>query len=225
MTSSLVADYDSDSIQSGNDDDDAQRAASAAVTQDTECAAVSTSNYFARHNDDDDDDDDGGGGAKGGDGSDEEKEVLNQSCTVQEERLPNPLSEGLGSGRGSADECSSSVFVTSFQRAAEAKQSILERHVRMTENTALHGGAENDNKSAKNKFKNKTNTVFQRGNHRKQCFSNMESRDEDDDKDHERLAMKRKNRSGINDSLVPPKRALGYLDRVRKQERPWTMKK
>ena len=43
----------------------------------------------------------------------------------------------------------------------------------------------------------------------------------DDDEDENR---KRKKRTGINDTLVPPKRSLQSLEKQRMEERPWTVK-
>ncbi|KAL8571531.1 hypothetical protein ACOMHN_056826 [Nucella lapillus] len=45
------------------------------------------------------------------------------------------------------------------------------------------------------------------------------------DDDNYMAAAKRKKRHGVTDSLQPPKRAMEDLGSLRKQERPWTMKK
>jgi len=46
--------------------------------------------------------------------------------------------------------------------------------------------------------------------------------DEDDD-DTLSMQKKRKHRSGVTDSLLPPKRAMKSLEQQRKDERPWTV--
>ena len=44
-----------------------------------------------------------------------------------------------------------------------------------------------------------------------------------DDDDSFNANKKRKHRSGVTDTLQPPKRAMKSLDQLRKQERPWTV--
>jgi len=52
---------------------------------------------------------------------------------------------------------------------------------------------------------------------------NFEPHDADDDSYN--AQKKRKHRSGVTDTLQPPKRAMQSLEQQRKQERPWTVTK
>jgi len=45
----------------------------------------------------------------------------------------------------------------------------------------------------------------------------------DEDEDAFGTQKKRKHRSGVTDSLLPPKRAMTSLEQQRKEERPWTV--
>lgn len=79
---------------------------------------------------------------KSGEDDSEDEETKTSSCAttsaeVVNNKLPNPFSTGSSVALPSPSflgvgQSSNSVFVTSFQRAEEAKQSILERHVKMT---------------------------------------------------------------------------------------------
>lgn len=51
----------------------------------------------------------------------------------------------------------------------------------------------------------------------------FEPNKDDDDDDSFNAQKKRKHRSGVTDTLQPPKRAMQSLEQQRKQERPWTV--
>ncbi|KAK6190228.1 hypothetical protein SNE40_002147 [Patella caerulea] len=147
------------------------------------------------------------------------------------EKLPNPL---LG------DVQTSSVFINPFKQAELDKQSVLEKHVQMTEKRNL------SNKKVCFKFKkgkcykgkgcrflHDIDTV------RGKVYNSSEDSstihipgaaiqrfiEEPVDDDNYLLNSKRKKRHGVSDHLIPPKKALLSLEEQRSQERPWTMKK
>lgn len=177
-----------------------------------------------------------------------------------ETRLPNPLATGEALPSPSfaasySDGFQNSVFLTSFQRAEEAKQSILERHVKMTNEVApdkkkkrqichnflkgmcRYGQKCRYNHDVDDKSGDMDDTAppvaFVRGpagprNPRQfNCVGSSGTRPQrdDDDEDGFDAMKKRQKRSGITNSLVPPKRALHLLEKDREQERPWTVKR
>lgn len=145
-----------------------------------------------------------------------------------------------------------SVFVTSFQRAEEAKQLILERHVKMTTPLKEETRPQQKKKSVCRSFQlgkcrygykcryghdltpdtnqvdsgtfSGATTDGNRFGYSVDFFDPLSrvNNPEDGDDDGVRVEQKRRTRSGVSDSLVPPKRALVALDRQRRTDRPWT---
>jgi hypothetical protein len=253
-SSSLVADYDSNS----SDENDEDEINSDATLHGNQLNAQVKSDYFAIATERDADSDD---------------DKLTHSAEIADETsvttLPNPLSDSrivLPSPNfaSTSDTGISSVFVTAYQRAEDAKQSILERHVKMTnmvkeepaagqrknKNVRVclnfqkgrcrfaqkcrfsHGqpvgketGAQNascDSLStlASSSSSVKWNVTQNLNHHEQRALSETLDVVDEDSFD---AAKKRTHRSGITDSLVPPKRAMTSLTQLRGQERPWTM--
>ncbi|WAR02640.1 hypothetical protein MAR_009198 [Mya arenaria] len=125
--SSLVADYssDSDSIETGG-----QTADKTNVQSVSEVPVQSSGQNYLISQDEDD-------------SSDSDVDKKEKSYNTPKEKLPNPLLEEklptpqLG---GSVEESrEGSVFNNKYDTAAKAKQSVLEKHVKMTEAQILTG--------------------------------------------------------------------------------------
>ncbi|KAL4223616.1 hypothetical protein ACF0H5_017085 [Mactra antiquata] len=129
---SLVADYGTDS-ESDSGDDARQRAEQ---VQSVDVQVVATKRNYLVTNEEDLTD------------SDDDNKRETQSSSSNHERLPNPLGEKLptpaiGSGSETnatkGTEGPGSVFANPFENAEMAKQSILEKHVKMTEAQLMTG--------------------------------------------------------------------------------------
>ncbi|XP_005109104.1 uncharacterized protein LOC101862453 [Aplysia californica] len=189
--------------------------------------------------------------------------ATSESNTVvkQEQKLPNPLTAELQKlpslNEAATSRIGTSVFVNPFEEAEQAKNQILEKHVRLTEaapkkpahqpvcwkfkkgkcflgkncrffhdrdNIALE---ENNAANAEPPSPN-SNTVENpnRPSYHSSAFRNAgrhQFQPEPVDDDNYMASMKRKRRYGVNDHLVPPKKAFESLQRQRIKERPWTM--
>ncbi|CAH1800403.1 unnamed protein product [Owenia fusiformis] len=185
---------------------------------------------------------------------DSDNDEPNKKCQNEKsetkERLPNPLalslpSPLLGDGIGSQ----AGVFKTKFQIAEEAKNSVLEQHVKMTVAETLkkkerkqicykfrkgqckfgkkckyfhdvpNAGNSNDNSGNQEETSAKIVQHFGVSN-----FPQGEDLPVEVDDDSYMGQAKKKKRVGIaQQSLVPPKRAMKNLSKIREQERPWTM--
>ena len=165
-------------------------------------------------------------------------------------RLPNPLS-GSTETADDDDERRTSVFTNYFHKAEEAKLAVLEHHVKLTTEQlkANDGQAKRKNKKnvcisfqrgrcrfgAKCRFAHSISSeAIETGNDLRTEVSVFTpkfgllpsahmplSMEPDEDED---VQKKRKHRSGVTDTLLPPKRAMQSLDLQRKEERPWTVK-
>jgi len=163
-------------------------------------------------------------------------------------RLPNPLS---GSIHEDDDERRTSVFTNYFHKAEEAKLAILEHHVKLTteqlkpnkERTKRHnkkGVCINFQKGrcrfgSKCRFAHSISSdetavgVTSEISNSAPKFGLLPSArvplsiEPDDDEDAFNVQKKRKHRSGVSDTLLPPKRAMKSLEQQRKEERPWTV--
>ncbi|XP_045173139.1 uncharacterized protein LOC123534781 [Mercenaria mercenaria] len=127
--SSLVADYGTDSDSDGNPETDSQET----KVQCEDLASSRTQNYLISNDNTD---------------SSENEEDEHAASETKKEKLPNPLTEklpapDLGSDSSSVNsklaEGPGSVFANPFETAEMAKQSILEKHVKMTEAQLLTG--------------------------------------------------------------------------------------
>lgn len=231
---------------------------------------------------------------------DDEKE---SRISETKEKLPNPLveklpapklSESLSSSHSKArSEGPGSVFANPFEKAEIAKQSILEKHVKMTEAQLLTGkkakickafkqgrcrfgknckyshdldsnlslrykqdDSESDTSSNLSESSERPrNPNYPRlppppkqqqgfmgtvgtlhsgpkhvSTHRDRAHyvqqqNYMKSADNENDDDKFNVGDKRKQRVGLSQSLVPPKKAMSALTKQRMEERPWTVKK
>ncbi|KAK3083694.1 hypothetical protein FSP39_001562, partial [Pinctada imbricata] len=185
------------------------------------------------------------------DGEDQGKD--NSSSIV--EKLPNPLMNRVshqeeGFIKSSDDKTAGSVFINPFKQAEKAKESVLEKHVKMVEKKFIKGKAGQVcfkfkrgkcpyGKSCKyshdlsselistqptkedQEGQGSTRNLFD-FHHPSMACQPLEPELEDDDS--YMAQAKKKKRSGINDTLKPPKRAFQTLERQRESERPWTMK-
>lgn len=197
--------------------------------------------------------------ADGSHSSEEENENKANTSSLSKEstKLPNPFSlENVqllpSPSFVGTNDSTNSVFVTSFQRAEEAKQLILERHVKMTTPLKEEKRPQQKKKSVCRSFQlgkcrygyrcryghditpdtnaadgctfsgatdsNHFGYSVDFGN---TCISDVNNPKDSDDDDF-RVEQKRRTRSGVSDTLIPPKRALVALDRQRQTDRPWT---
>ncbi|XP_050411220.1 uncharacterized protein LOC126825594 [Patella vulgata] len=163
-------------------------------------------------------------------GEDLDNSPESESNKKTTEKLPNPL---LG------DVQTSSVFINPFKQAELDKQSVLEKHVQMTEKRNL------SNKKVCFKFKKGKcykgkscrflhdidtvrGTVYNSSEDSSNHIPGAAMQrfiEEPVDDDNYLLNAKRKKRHGVSDHLIPPKKALLSLEEQRSKERPWTMKK
>ena len=187
--------------------------------------------------------------------SDEDSEVDKIVDSKTTERLPNPLAgttcaASLPSPLSSSscnESVRSSVFINPFKKAEQAKLSVLEQHVKLTDSERVERENRrnicNNFKKGRCRFGNKckyrhvidaVNTPkpqadtdsktpeAQHGYYGQHSYHGNIAEDEVDD-DSYFGQMKRKHRSGVRDNLVPPKKALRSLEDQRAKERPWTM--
>ncbi|XP_071093311.1 uncharacterized protein [Haliotis cracherodii] len=179
-------------------------------------------------------------------------------CASQDEkdRLPNPLEDKLPTpdigqqGR----ETVTSVFKNPFEQAELVKNSILEKHVRMTEKLPEKGTKQVCWKFKKGKCRMGKNCRYFHDqesvtglvvetkldenepqklghNHKQLYFGSVHKMQgkalepEPVDDDNYMAGKKRKSRVGMSNALVPPKKAMSSLERQRNSERPWTVNK
>ena len=169
-------------------------------------------------------------------------------CAVPQSRLPNPLSDWTPNTEDD-DERQTSVFTNYFHKAEEAKLAILEHHVKLTEQPK----ADDKQTKKRNRkgvcisfqrgrcrFGTKCRFAHSISSEANETGTDISSEvsasaskfgllpsalmplsvEAEDDED---MQKKRKQRSGVTDSLVPPKRAMKSLEQQRKHERPWTV--
>jgi len=167
-------------------------------------------------------------------------------------RLPNPLS---GSTPDDDEEQKTSVFTNYYHRAEEAKLAVLEHHVKLTSEqlkTNDKPSKRHDKKSICINFQQgrcRFGTKCRFAHSISSETAEMEvdvsadmkmslpkfgllpsaqmplSVEHEDDEDSYNVQKKRKHKSGVTDTLMPPKRAMKTLDQQRKEERPWTVTK
>lgn len=147
------------------------------------------------------------------DETDGEEEENDKKIDVEQEKLPLPdiLSEKPQQSRSESayvkmDDNSASAFFNPFKAKEDEKLAILERHVKLTER-------KDDTKGEKAKFRRSKNvqTVSMRRN-----FHGQNQRNDNDDEF--KTFQKRKRRVGVNDSLIPPKKALQAYEKQRRGE-------
>ena len=134
------------------------------------------------------------------------------------------------------------MFSTPFQRAEEEKQSVLEKHVKLSNNEIQSGkkvcynfkkgkcrlgskckyshGSPIINKATDKTVKNVTSYPTLGGGYQE---ANPQYGDFKGDDDSYMESKKRKKRAGLAGGLVPPKKAMKSLDKLRQEERPWTV--
>ena len=164
-------------------------------------------------------------------------------------KLPNPLS-GVTHNSEDDDDRQTSVFTNYFHKAEEAKLAVLEHHVKLTTEQIKTKNEQTKQKNrkaicisfqrgrcrfgAKCRFAhNAPAGVHQTGMDTSSEMSAPKfgllpsarmplTIEPEDDEDADKQ-KKRKHRSGVNDGLVPPKRAMKSLEQQRQHERPWTV--
>ena len=189
-----------------------------------------------------------------------------ESVSRTQEKLPNPLNKKTGKlpapllGQNLPSGAAGSVFVNPFQNAEKVKQSVLEKHVKMTNYVEEEETKEKRKKRAKDKRKICHRFISGNCRYGKKCrFSHdlgpsaeeLEAKEEaalksqnsakhanygnrswnetvtdesaQADDDSYMAQAKRKRRVGVNDHLVPPKKAMKSLEDQRAAERPWTV--
>ncbi|XP_028401004.1 uncharacterized protein LOC114524088 [Dendronephthya gigantea] len=149
--------------------------------------------------------------------TDGEEQGNDTKIDVAQEKLPLPdiLNENPQQKRSEfasvkMDDHSASVFFNPFKAKEDEKLAILERHVKLTER-------KDDTKGEKAKFRRSKNA------HKVPKRQNFHGQDQRNDNDDGFKAFqKRKRRVGVNDSLIPPKRALQAYEKQRRDEAPRT---
>lgn len=172
------------------------------------------------------------------------------SGDVEGQILPNPFTGNLPSPNLDSRPAGTShlVFSNPFKEEQTRRESILQQHVKMTE----HSKNSNSKKQVCWKFKRgkcrfSKNCKFSHDidNHiesplvknqgseipkqfSEQALQNNSASDQfemvtEDEDDY--LKGKRKKRTGMTDSLMPPKKAMVTLSKIQAQERPWTVKR
>lgn len=161
------------------------------------------------------------------------------------ERLPNPMLGGLPQPVFDTDNEKQllSVFTNPFEQAEQAKNTVLEKHVKMVERNIPKGRAgQVCFKYKKGKCPYGKNCRYSHDlsseliskppamteeksafdfHHHSITVQKIEPEVEDDDS--YMANSKRKKRAGVTDNIVPSKRALKPLDKQRRSERPWTV--
>lgn len=161
--------------------------------------------------------------------------------------LPNPLSASLPSARAILSSgTATSVFINPFQKAEDAKLSILEKHVKLSiiDKTATEIGGKKVCKIYRlgrckrgHKCPNAhdgdipipqsdTNTDADTGGYQDYRPPGGEFFEQErPDDDNYMSGKQRKRRHGVGDGMCPPKKAMQNLTSMRNNERPWTVKK
>lgn len=239
---SLVADYESsedDSVDVSGAEKGDQNVESTTSHQST--ADKETGNFFSPVEGSDDEDDHAAQIA--------EKTAVSAAGLT---RLPNPLS-GLIHGGEDDDEHQTSVFTNYFHKAEEAKLAVLEHHVKLTTEQLKTNSERTKRKIRKGvcvsfqrgrcRFGSKCRFAHSMSSEANEAGTDMSTEmsvstpkfgllpsaqmplniERDDDEDSFNAQKKRKHRSGVTDSLQPPKRAMMSLEQQRKEERPWTV--
>ena len=167
-------------------------------------------------------------------------------------RLPNPLS-GVTHGDEDDDGHQTSVFTNYFHKAEEAKLAVLEHHVKLTTEQLKTNSERTKRKIRKGvcisfqrgrcRFGDKCRFAHSLSSEANETGTDMSTEmsvstpkfgllpsarmpltiERDDDDDSFNAEKKRKHRSGVTDTLQPPKRAMKSLEQQRKEERPWTV--
>lgn len=182
------------------------------------------------------------------DSDSDSQDVEEKSYVSKGNRLPNPL---MGdklpppSFSGQTEQSSEgSVFQNQYYTAEATKHSILEQHVKMTstviqETTGKKKICWNFKKGKcsfgrKCKYSHGSEIVSPGGEvgqekpmTNTQYGQNTFEADfqvaEEEDEDSYMAGSKRKNRAGVNDALVPSKKAMKSINKFRKQDSPWTV--
>lgn len=177
-----------------------------------------------------------------GESSSEESDKEEGSKNQGKDRLPNPMLGGIPRPVFSEENDKEllSVFTNPYEQAEQAKNTILEKHVKMVERNIPKGKVCFKYKKGKCPYgKNcryshdlsseliskppamtEEKSAFD-FHHHSITVQKIEPEVEDDD--NYMANSKKKKRAGVSDHLIPPKKALKSLDKQRRSERPWTM--
>ncbi|XP_011450048.3 uncharacterized protein [Magallana gigas] len=220
----LIANYGSDEEDSSYTDSDDNASNSVTIKSDQEEKAKP--NFFDA-------------------GESSSEESSKEEETDRKEKLPNPMLGGLPRPvfEEGNDKELLSVFTNPYEQAEQAKNTVLEKHVKMVERNIPKGKAgQVCFKYKKGKCPYGKNCRYSHDlsseliskpaaiteekpvfdfHHHSMTVQNIEPELEDDDS--YMANAKRKKRAGVTDHLVPPKKALKSLDKQRRNERPWTM--
>lgn len=162
--------------------------------------------------------------------SDEQSEEDRSHRKTEEEETASPLPlPDLSQLTGQTGHIGSSVFSNPFKEAEDAKLAMLKRHV--SEFAA-------DEKPTSSRSRTRHRSRGSHGNNRTRRSDHVTvdeatptfNRDpdrlfnDDDSCVSESVQQgKRKKRSGVGNTLVPPKRFLKSYEKTRAEERPWTV--
>jgi len=138
-------------------------------------------------------------------------------------RLPNPLAAGLPSPALGSMLKEGTVFGNKFVEQERAKQAILEKHVKMTEDKTSKRPP--CFKFKKGECKKGLNCRYSHElSFQAPKYQTQETTDSHDDGiSTESPAAPKSKRAGVTNTLYPAKKAKGSLDHQRAQERPWTV--
>lgn len=192
------------------------------------------------------------------DDDEEEEKFSVPAATIKlepEEKLPNPLSNGhekLPSiFEAAKSRIGTSVFVNPFEEAEQAKNQILEKHVKLTQAAPkkpahqpicwkfkkgkCHMGKncrffhDPENRTLDENVQTEKSTSVLPSNHQvyhPNAYFDARRRpleQEPVDEDNYMAGRNKKKRFGVTDHLLPPKKAFESLQKQREMERPWTL--
>ncbi|XP_064619212.1 uncharacterized protein LOC135482781 [Lineus longissimus] len=256
---SLVADYGSGSESELDSDDERHRHDSAfALTkspseEETKVKRISTEGENLLI---------GSGGCSSDTSEEETDKCPNQTQTDSTSKLPNPLAmriplpaPSLGKKKSKKVDVKYSVFANPFLEAETAKHSILEKHVKMTEDAIQDQKSGKPKKQmcykfkkgkcqfgSKCKYSHDLDSVpgvmhgdaaeIETAGHAQTGQANTYYGNPPqtftpvlEDDDSYMSQAKKKRKFGVTDTLQPPKKAQKLLENQRANERPWTMKR
>ncbi|CAG5116180.1 unnamed protein product [Candidula unifasciata] len=247
---SLVADYSDSDLSDGGEYDEESNDSSSDKTQEVRIKqepSDSVSNFFGTSDQTDDDEED------------EKKFSESTTCETPvksepEEKLPNPLSSGHEKLPSIFEVAKSrigtSVFVNPFEEAEQAKNQILEKHVKLTQAAPkkpahqpvcwkfrkgkCHMGKncrffhDPENRTVEENVQTEKSASVQTSHQVYHPSAYFDARrrplePEPVDEDNYMAGRNKKKRFGVAEHLVPPRKAFESLQKQREMERPWTL--
>ncbi|KAF8787186.1 hypothetical protein HNY73_008810 [Argiope bruennichi] len=139
------------------------------------------------------------------DSSSDEDEPLNSKLSSENCALPLISASEILSKTSSGD-ASSSVFINPYRVAENYEQSILEKHVKMTQVKEPDQNRKVCFKFNKGKCKLGDKCPFLHG--RSIQINNLNGKTSDGEETNESVKVKLKKRCGLKDDLVPPKKYM-----------------